>query len=139
MFDLVADVESYPEFLPWCSSVKVGAIGQGGDGRIFFDAELAVSYKLFSERFASRVFPDRDKLSIEITYLDGPFRHLSNHWRFVTREEGGIKGVEIDFFIEFEFRSRMLRYLATPVFSDVVRQLTAAFARRARELHGDEG
>lgn len=139
MFDLVSDVGCYPEFLPWCSRAKVGVLQHGGNGKAFFDAELYVSYKMLSERFVSRVFLERDDLRIEIAYLDGPFRYLSNRWRFIAKEENGVKGVEVNFFIEFEFRSRMLHYLATPIFSEVVRRMTTAFARRAKELYGEKG
>ena len=136
MFDLVADVGKYPEFLPWCSAARVGERRQGEDGREFFDAELTISYRILQERFLSRVFLDRPGLAIEISYLRGPFRHLNNRWDFSPGQEAGQAGTRIDFFIEFAFRSRLLGAVATPVFGEAARRMTAAFARRAENLYG---
>ena len=136
MFELVADVGKYPEFLPWCSAAQVGKRRQGEDGREFFDAELTISYRILQERFLSRVFLDRAGLAIEIAYLRGPFRHLCNRWNFCAGQEAGRAGTQIDFFIEFAFRSRLLDAVAAPVFGEAARRMTAAFARRAESLHG---
>ena len=136
MFELVGDVEKYPQFLPWCSGARVGELQRAQDGREFFDAELRVAYKALSERFFSRVFLDRENLKIEIGYLDGPFRMLNNRWAFLLKEEGGVKGVEVDFFIEFAFRSRLLGYVAEPLFGEATKHMTGAFFQRAELLYG---
>ena len=136
MFELVGDVEKYPQFLPWCSDARVGKLQHAQDGREFFDAELCVAYKALRERFVSRVFLDREILKIEIGYLDGPFRTLDNRWAFSSREEGGVRGVGVDFFIEFAFRSRLLGYVAEPVFGEVAKRMTGAFFQRAEFLYG---
>ena len=136
MFDLVADVGKYPEFLPWCSAAEVGALQQADDGRQCFDAELTISYQPLQERFRSRVFLDRAAPAIEIAYLSGPFRHLRNRWDFRPAQQDGKAGTEVDFFIEFAFRSRLLGLVATPVFGEVARRMTAAFARRAEAVYG---
>ena len=138
MFDLVTDVGRYPEFLPWCSAARVMPRQRSEDGMEFFDAELTISYKLLSERFLSRVFLDRANLAIEIAYLRGPFRRLCNRWDFSAAEADGKRGVEIDFFIEFAFRSRLLAAVADPVFGEVMRRMMAAFAKRAEVLYGRE-
>ena len=136
MFELVGDVEKYPQFLPWCSGARVENLQRAQDGREFFDAELCVAYKTLHERFLSRVFLDRENLKIEIGYLKGPFRMLNNRWRFLSKEENGIKGVEVDFFIEFAFRSRLLGYVAEPLFSEAAKHMTRAFFQRAEFLYG---
>lgn len=137
MFELVRDVGKYPQFLPWCSDARVGELQRAQDGREFFDAELCVDYKALRERFFSRVFLDRENLKIEIGYLDGPFRMLNNRWAFLSKEEGGIKGVEVDFFIEFAFRSRLLGLVAGPVFGEAAKRMTGAFFQRAESLYGE--
>ena len=136
MFDLVADVGKYPEFLPWCSAARVGERRRDEDGREVFDAELTISYQLLQERFLSRVFADRAGLAIEIAYLQGPFRHLRNRWDFAAGEEAGKPGAEIGFFIAFAFRSRLLDAVAAPVFGKAARRMTAAFAHRAEAVYG---
>lgn len=136
MFELVGDVGKYPQFLPWCSDARVGELQRAQDGREFFDAELNVAYKALRERFLSRVFLDRENLKIDIGYLDGPFRTLSNRWSFPSKEEGGVKGVEVDFFIEFVFRSRLLGYVAEPLFGEAAKHMTGAFFQRAEFLYG---
>jgi coenzyme Q-binding protein COQ10 len=127
MFDLVADIGRYPEFLPWC----VGARIHKREGNVLY-ADLMVGFKLIRERFTSKVTlaqPDR----IEVEYLDGPFRYLKNQWLF--REAEG--GCRIDFYIEFEFRSRVLRKVMQPLFQEAVRRMVASFESRARALYGE--
>jgi coenzyme Q-binding protein COQ10 len=126
LFDLVADIEKYPEFLPWC----VGARVTKREGDVIH-ADLVIGFKLIRERFTSRVTlsrPDR----IDVEYLDGPFRYLNNHWKFIPKDGG----CQIDFYVDFEFRSRLLRALMEPLFNEAVRRMVAAFEARARALHG---
>ena len=138
LFDLVADVEKYPQFLPWCSSARVEAPQQDENGRTFFDAELAVSYNMLEKRFVSRVFADRPGLRIEVVYLRGPFRHLSNLWQFSAASQGGQAGAQVDFFIEFDFRSGVFGALMTPIFAKATERMTEALAQRAEALYGRE-
>jgi len=127
MFDLVADVERYPEFLPWCTGVRVFR----RDGNVLF-ADLMVGFKMVRETFTSKVTlarPDR----IDVEYLRGPFRHLNNHWLFVPQDGGCL----IDFYIDFEFRSRLLQKLMGTLFNEAVRRMVGAFESRAHALYGD--
>ena len=129
LFDLVADVERYPEFLPWCAGVRVI---QRDDAMIL--ADMLVGFKMVRERFTSRVSlspPHR----IDVAYLDGPFRYLDNHWIFKLRDGGCL----IDFYIDFEFRSRILRAVMGPLFNEAVRRMVAAFETRAGKLYGAPG
>lgn len=129
LFDLVADIERYPEFLPWCVGVRV--LKREG---VTATAELMVGFRMVREKFTSRVTlspPGR----VDVVYLDGPFRYLNNHWVFEPKEGG----CEIDFFIDFEFRSRILQKLMGPLFNEAVRRMVSAFEARARSLYGTEG
>ena len=128
MFDLVADVESYPEFVPWC----VGARVFKRDGDVLF-ADLMGGFKMIREKFTSKVTLKRPG-EIDVEYLDGPFRYLKNTWIFKPGENGGCN---IDFYIEFEFRSRILKKIMQPLFHEAVARMVATFERRAAELHGE--
>jgi len=128
MFDLVADIERYPEFLPWC----IGARIRERKERLLV-ADLIIGFKMIRERFTSRVIPDRERLAIEVTYADGPFKHMANRWRFEPSPGGCCR---IDFFVEFEFRSAMLQKLIGVLFHEAVRRMVAAFETRARQLYG---
>jgi coenzyme Q-binding protein COQ10 len=128
LFDLVASVERYPEFLPWCSACRI----TGRDGQTFH-ADLIVRFKVFQERFASRVTLHPYAL-IDVEYINGPFRYLNNHWRFI---EAGDGGCVIDFYVDFEFRSRMLQKLIGLLFNEAVSRMVGAFETRARQLYGD--
>ncbi len=126
IFDLVADVERYPEFLPWCVGVSV----LRREERVLL-AEMLIGFKLLRERFTSRVTlcpPER----IDVVYIDGPFRRLDNHWIFKSAEDG----CTVDFHIDFEFRSPLLRRLMGPLFNEAVRRMVAAFEARARLRYG---
>ena len=126
LFYLVADIERYPEFLPWCAACRVTK----HEGRLI-EADLLIGFKMVRERFTSRVTlsaPDR----IDVQYLDGPFRYLNNHWVFKPTEDGCV----IDFYIDFEFRSRLLQRLMGPLFNEAVRRMVSAFDSRARALYG---
>ena len=127
MFDLVADIERYPEFLPWCVACRISKT----EGSIIW-GDLMVGFKVFRETFTSKVTlhaPDR----IDVEYIDGPFRYLNNHWKFNSSKCGS--ETEIDFFIDFEFRSRILKAVASPVFNEAVRRMVGAFERRAYEIY----
>lgn len=136
LFQLVADVERYPEFLPWCVAVRVRkrkmAPPAEGGGELLV-ADMAIGFKVFRERFTSRVLckrPDR----IDVAYTDGPFRYLNNHWVF-TPVEGG--KCEIDFYVDFEFRSAILQKAIGLVFTEAVQKMVNAFEDRARALYVD--
>ncbi len=127
LFDLVADVEKYPEFLPWCVDARIRR--REGD---LIVADLVIGYRMFRERFTSTVVlnrPDR----IDVTYAEGPFRYLNNHWTFAPE---GPDSCVIDFFVDFEFRSRVLQALVGRVFGEAVKVMVHAFERRADELFG---
>jgi coenzyme Q-binding protein COQ10 len=129
MFDLVADIERYPEFLPWC----VGSRIRAREGNVIV-ADLIIGFKMIRERFTSRVRLDRPGLSIDVTYAEGPFRYLSNHWSFESLPN---EGCRIDFYVDFEFRSHMLQKIIGVLFNEAVRRMVAAFEARARRLYGD--
>lgn len=131
MYDLVADVERYPEFLPWTAAARVRSVADFGDHQVMH-ADLVISFKVFRERFGSRVVLWPDERRIETTYLEGPFRHMMSRWIF--READA--GCEVDFHVDFEFRSRILQTTATIFFNDAMQRVVRAFERRAAELYG---
>ena len=128
MFALVADIERYPEFLPWCVACRVTKT----DGPVIW-GDLMVGFKVFREKFTSKVTLHAPG-HIDVEYIDGPFRYLNNHWQFTPTEDG--QGTEVDFFIDFEFRSRMLQAVASTVFNEAVRRMVGAFETRASVIHG---
>ncbi len=132
MFDLVADVEKYPQFLPWCVATRVKSRSKdnGVDGVV---ADMVIGYKMFRERFTSVARFDRAALRIDVEYREGPFRFLNNHWVF---EPAGKTGCAIDFYVDFEFRSRLLEKAITVVFNEAVKRMVAAFEKRAQALYG---
>src|SRR5919107_2597135 len=107
MFELVADVDSYPEFVPLCEELRVRRRVQSGEGIETLVAEMSIGYKAIHERFTSRVTLDRPRLRIVVEYVNGPFSYLENRWSFTPRPGGA----EIDFFITYEFKSRALGLL----------------------------
>ena len=127
MFDLVADVPRYPEFLPWVSAIRVRA-----DSATEMVADMIVGFKGLRETFTSRVKKDR-AVAIHVDYVDGPLRYLSNDWRFRPAEGGGCL---IDFAVDFEFKSRMFEMLAGQVFDRALRKMIGAFEERAAALYG---
>lgn len=133
MFALVADIERYPEFLPWCSALRVLDRPAADAGKEVVLAEMEISFKVHRERFKTQVTLDRAARTIAIAYIDGPFRYLKNDWRF-TDDPGG--GSTVDFFIDFEFKSRALQMLIGFVFNEAVRRMIGAFETRARALYG---
>ncbi len=126
MFRLVADIERYPEFLPWCIGAR---IRKRVDNTVH--ADLMIGFKMVRERFTSKVVlspPGR----IDVTYAEGPFQYLSNHWIF----EPAPGGCHIDFFVDFEFKSKVLQKIITALFSEAVRRMVTAFETRAQALYG---
>jgi coenzyme Q-binding protein COQ10 len=130
LFNLVADVERYPEFLPWCLAAR---IRERKDNTI--TADLLIGFKMVRERFTSRVVLDRPK-RIDVSYAEGPFRYLNNHWSFLPQDDGSCV---IDFYVDFEFRSRMLQRIIGMLFNEAVRRMVGAFEARACKLYGPPG
>ncbi|WP_340109269.1 type II toxin-antitoxin system RatA family toxin [Pikeienuella sp. HZG-20] len=132
MYALIADVPSYPEFLPWCSAARIRSRQETPEAEII-DADLVISFKLFRERFGSRVTLRPEPREIDVAYLDGPFRYLNNHWKFSPLTE---TSCEVDFFVDFEFRSRALQALIGLVFHEAMVRIVRAFEARAAALYG---
>jgi coenzyme Q-binding protein COQ10 len=134
MFDLIADVARYPEFLPWCAAARVRSRAPlpDGEGEVM-DADLVVSFKVYREKFGSRVTLRPAERTIDVEYLEGPFRYLRNHWTFVPLDGGRS---EIDFFVDFEFKSVILQKLIGLVFQEAMLRIVRAFERRAQALYG---
>jgi coenzyme Q-binding protein COQ10 len=133
MFDLVADIEHYPEFVPLCRELKVRRRIPGEAGTETLVADMTVAYKLIHETFTSRVMLDRPRLEIAVQYLNGPFRNLDNRWRFRAIDE---KSCEVEFYIAYEFKSRMLGLLMGTMFDTAFRRFAAAFEARADHVYG---
>ena len=131
MYDLIADIERYPEFLPWCAAVRERARRMEGEVETV-DAEMIVSFKVFREKFGSRVILHPAENRINVSYIDGPFKYLENRWTFTQLPDGKC---EVDFFVDFEFRSRTLQTLIGLVFNEAMRQIVRAFERRAAALY----
>ena len=132
MFDLVANVERYPQFVPLCRSLLVRKRSTER-GKEIVIADMTVAYKLIYETFTSRVTLDRSDLEILVEYLEGPFRKINNRWRFHPAEEGAC---DVEFFISYEFRSRTLGLLMGAMFDAAFRRFSAAFERRADQIYG---
>ena len=133
MYDLIADVSSYPQFLPWCTAARIRSTKLAEDGvSTVIDADLVISFKLFREKFASRVSLNPTASQIDVEYLDGPFRYLNNHWQFNALDDGTC---EVDFFVDFEFKSPMLQAVIGMVFNEAMQRIVRAFEKRADELY----
>ncbi len=132
MFDLVADVERYPEFVPLCSALKVRGRNVSPDGNEIIVADMTVAYKLIRETFRSKVTLERPELQILVEYLDGPFSHMENRWTF---RPAGERACEVEFHITYEFKSRVLGLLMGAMFDAAFRRFAAAFERRADEIY----
>ena len=132
MFDLVADVERYPEFVPLCRELKVRRRIQEPEGVEIIVAEMTVAYKLVREKFSSRVTLDHPNLQILVEYLEGPFSHLENRWTF---RPVGERLCDVEFFISYEFRSRMLGMLMGTMFDMAFRRFAHAFEQRADRIY----
>ena len=131
MYDLVADVASYPKFLPWCAAARVRKVTPK-DNREVMEADLVISFKVFRERFGSCVvlYPDTQRIDTE--YLDGPFRYMKSNWSFAEAEGG----CEVSFFVDFEFKNAILQGIIGVVFNEAMQRIVRAFERRAKELYG---
>lgn len=127
MFDLVADIEKYPEFLPWCLGARVT---HSGPDKVV--ADVIIGFKMFRESFTTTDMLDRPN-RIDVSYTRGPFKYLKNHWIFTPAKDGGC---QIDFFVDFEFRSRLLGGAMGLVFEEAVRRMVSAFDNRAAVLYG---
>ncbi|MEM9781751.1 MAG: type II toxin-antitoxin system RatA family toxin [Pseudomonadota bacterium] len=134
LYDLVAGVDQYPKFLPWCSAARVRSREPLPEGREQVDADLVISFKLFRERFGSRVTLDPGRLVIDVEYIDGPFRYLNNHWEFHDRPGEG--RAEVDFYVDFEFKSRTLQSVVGLVFNEAMQRIVRAFEDRAADVYG---
>jgi coenzyme Q-binding protein COQ10 len=130
MYALVADVPSYPDFLPWCAAARVRTVTPKGDSQVM-EADLVISFKVFRERFGSRVvlWPDAHKIDTE--YLDGPFRYMKSSWAFSPAEGG----CEVHFFVDFEFKNAILQGIIGVVFNEAMQRIVRAFERRAAALY----
>ncbi|MBU0556512.1 MAG: type II toxin-antitoxin system RatA family toxin [Alphaproteobacteria bacterium] len=130
MFDLVADVGAYPQFLPWVSAIRVRS-----NSETEMLADMIVGFKGLRETFTSRVVKERPH-HVHVDYVDGPLRHLSNDWRFQPDGEGGVL---INFEVDFAFKNRMFEMLAGQVFDRALRKMIGAFEERATQLYGEGG
>ncbi|PST20424.1 ubiquinone-binding protein [Rhizobium sp. JAB6] len=131
MFDLVADVERYPEFLPLCNALTVRSRKER-DGKTLLVADMTVGYKAIRETFTTQVLLNKAERAIDVKYIDGPFKYLDNRWRFQPAENGGSV---IDFFIDYEFKSRILGALMGSMFDRAFRMFTDAFETRANKIY----
>ena len=132
MFDLVADVERYPEFVPLCRRLRVSKRIPEPEGVEILVADMTVAYKFIHEEFASRVTLDRPNLQILVEYLEGPFSKLENRWTF---HPTGERTCQVEFFISYEFKSFMLDLLMGAMFDTAFRRFAAAFERRADVIY----
>jgi coenzyme Q-binding protein COQ10 len=133
MFDLVADVERYPQFVPLCQSLTVRRRTKDAEGRDIIVADMTVAYKMIRETFTSRVTLDPTKREILVEYLEGPFRTMNNRWSF---RPAGEQACDVEFFIAYEFRSRTLGLLMGGIFDAAFRRFSVAFERRADQVYG---
>ncbi|MDK9697472.1 MAG: type II toxin-antitoxin system RatA family toxin [Siculibacillus sp.] len=133
MFDLVADAENYPRFLPLCQALTIRGRQDLGEGREVLVADMTVAFKVVRETYTSRVVLDRPKMLIHVQYLDGPFEHLDNRWSFVDVEGGAC---DVGFFIDYRFRNRTLGALMGAMFDKAFHKFSEAFATRADEVYG---
>ena len=128
MFDLVAEIDKYDEFLPWCIGARIKERKEN-----IVLADLVIGFKLFREKFTSKVTLDEANMRIDVEYMDGPFRYLNNHWQFNEHSDG----CEVDFFVDFEFRSMILQKTIGMLFNEAVARMISAFEARAKDLYGD--
>ena len=125
LFNLVSDVKKYPEFLPWCLGARVK-----NNSKNNFDADLIIGFKIYKEIYSSQVILDHFNKKIIVNYKDGPFEHLDNYWIF----KENMKGCEVEFMVDFKFKSVFLQTLMETLFSEAVRRMVGAFEKRANEL-----
>ena len=132
MFDLVADVDSYPIFLPWCSAARVNSRNTIGDNEVL-EADLVISFKLFREKFASKVTLIRSENRILTEYIDGPFRRMHSTWHFKGLEFGS----EVSFYVDFEMKNAVLQKIVGVVFNEAMQRVLSAFENQAEALYAD--
>lgn len=131
MYDLVADVARYPEFLPWTAAARIRSRDGEREGEVML-ADLVVSFKVFRESFGSKVVLWPSDYRIETEYLDGPFKRMNSQWRF----EPTANGCRVQFWIDYEFRSAIIGRVVGVVFNEAMLRVVAAFEKRARALYG---
>ena len=135
VFELVGDVARYPEFLPWTAAARVRArrplLGRGPGAEVM-EADLVISFKVFREKFGSRVILIPGQHRIETDYLDGPFRYLHSFWQISPAPEG----CRVEFDVDFEFRNVVLQKIIGVVFDEAMRRVVTAFEKRAKQLYG---
>ncbi len=131
MFDLVADVEQYPQFLPLCEALKVRSRKER-DGKVLLLADMTVGYKAIRETFTTQVLLNKAERTIDVKYIDGPFKYLDNRWRFEPSSEG--QSV-VHFDIDYEFKSRILGALMGTMFDRAFRMFSDAFEKRADSIY----
>jgi coenzyme Q-binding protein COQ10 len=129
LFELVSSVERYPDFLPWCISCNITK----REGNVLY-ADLVIGYKMFRERFGSRVTLEAPN-HVHVEYLSGPMKYLSNHWRFIREADNSCT---VDFYVDFEFRNPVFQKLMGVFFNEIVRRMVAAFEARAEQLYGQK-
>jgi coenzyme Q-binding protein COQ10 len=132
MFDLVADVDRYPEFVPFCRAMRVRKRSQDARGRDTIVCEMTIAYKLIRETFTTRVTLDREALQIMVDYLSGPFNRLENRWSFRPVAE---RACDVEFYLQYEFQSRALALVMGAMFEAVFRRFADAFERRADQIY----
>lgn len=136
MFALVADIEKYPEFLPMCEALAIRSCHEQ-EGKTLLIADMTVGYKLIRETYTSQVYLQPQENRIDVKYIDGPFRHLENRWMFSAAEDGA--GCDVHFYIDYEFKNRMLGMMMGTMFDIAFRKFTDAFEKRADKIYGIAG
>ena len=131
MYSLVADIEAYSEFLPWCSAARIHSRFEEGNREVIA-ADLVISFKVFREKFGSRVVLWPETLRIDTAYLDGPFKHMVSNWSFKNTDEG----CEVTFFVDFEFKNALLQKIIGVVFNEAMQRVVRAFEKRANVIYG---
>ena len=130
MYDLVADVARYPEFLPWTAAARIRSMDEQGDHTVML-ADLVISFKVFREKFGSRVLLWPSEMKIDTSYLDGPFKYLESTWSFKDLDEG----VEVSFEVDFEFRNKLLQSASGLFFNEAIQRIVRSFEARAEALY----
>lgn len=128
LFEMVSDVRSYPDFLPWCVGSRVQT-----KTKTHMVADLVIGFSVFRERFTSNISMDPENHTVDTKLVKGPFKNLSNHWKFKQLETGG---TQVDFAVEFEFKSRILQRAIEPMFAQAQKRMVSAFEKRAHDLYG---
>jgi coenzyme Q-binding protein COQ10 len=132
MYDLVGDVQSYPKFLPWNAAARIRSRDDMGDHEVML-ADLVISFKVFREKFGSKVVLWPADKKIDTEYLDGPFKYMKSWWQFRDLDDGSC---EVEFFVDFEFKNAILQSVIGVVFNEAMRRVVSAFEKRAADLYG---